>query len=308
MVSAVVLARVGDREIVAEDLVAEAQCRIDTRLPVPDKEALLREMVKFETLVQRARKAGVADWAQTQREIGNLLISRLKEKELAPRLNSIEISDDEVRAEYEKRIAQYTRPAQVRLAVLFLKADKVISQDKRQELMDRLAEARRKAVANPAPGGRGPAAGGFAALAIDYSDDQASRYRGGDIGWLEEGTTSSRWPPEVLNAGYALEKGEISEIIEAENGYHLVMKSDQRDAFTTPFEKVAAMLRQSLLVQKRRDLNSAFVEETMSLTAVEIDLEALARVSLPETGAGTDSETKPELPVPPGMARIPDSK
>jgi len=220
----------------------------------------------------------------------------------------IEIGDDEVRAEYEKRIDQYTRPAQIRLAALFLNAGKVVSAEKRQELIDRLSEARRKAIDNPAPGGRGPAAGGFAALAIEYSDDQASRYRGGDIGWLEEGTTSSRWPSEVLEAGYALKKGEISEIIETEDGFCLVMKSDERKAFTTPFDQVAPTLRQSLLVQKRRELNKAFTEETMRLITVELDLDALASVSLPGAGDVAVPEMEPELPVLPGMTENPDSK
>jgi len=306
--SAVVLARVGNREIVAEDLQAEARRRIDARLPVPEKEALLREMARFAALVERAHDAGVADTAQTQREIGNMLIGKLKEKKLAPRLSAIEIGDDEVRAEYEKRIDQYTRPAQIRLAALFLNAGKVVSAEKRQELIDRLSEARRKAIDNPAPGGRGPAAGGFAALAIEYSDDQASRYRGGDIGWLEEGTTSSRWPSEVLEAGYALKKGEISEIIETEDGFCLVMKSDERKAFTTPFDQVAPTLRQSLLVQKRRELNKAFTEETMRLITVELDLDALASVSLPGAGDVAVPEMEPELPVLPGMTENPDSK
>ena len=296
-----VVARVGDREILASDLEKDVQRRVDARLPIPGKEVLLREMVAYEAMAQRARNAGVADDLGVKRQIDNILIGELKKRELKAKLAAVEITEDEIRAEYEKRIAQYTRPAQVRLAALVLKAGKVVSSEKQKELTDRLSEAREKAIASPAPGGRGPAAGGFAALALEYSEDQASRYRGGDIGWMEKLPTMSRWPMTVLKAGYALEKGQISDVLEAEGGYYLVMKSDDRPEVVTPFEKVSAALRQSLLVQKRRAMNDAFLEESLQLVGAEIDFDCLAQVPLSVPGTGEVPGREPVLPVLPGM-------
>ena len=303
-----VVARVGDREIRASDLEKDVQRRIDARLPIPGKEVLLREMVAYEAMAQRARNAGVADDLQVKRQMDSILIGVLKERELKARLAAIEVSDEEILAEYEQRIAQYTRPAQVRLAILFQKAGKVISDDKRKELTSRLLEARSKAIENPAPGGRGPAAGGFAALAIEYSEDQVSRYRGGDIGWLKAGQTPSRWPEAVLTAGYALEKGHISDVIEARGGYYLVMKSDERPGAVTPLAKVAASLRQSLLVQKRRTMNEAFLDESLQLADAKINLDVLASVSLPGLKADGVPGRELELPVLPGMKPPADSE
>ena len=82
-----------------------------------------------------------------------------------------------------------------------------MSDAKKAELRARMEEGLKKASETPVEGGRGAASIGFGAVAVEYSDDQVSRYRGGDIGWLDDGNFSYRWPKEVLAAGYALEKG-----------------------------------------------------------------------------------------------------
>lgn len=274
------LAKVGDRLITAEDLQKEAGHRRRNGEPVPGRELLLREMVQFEALIQRARKTGLADDPAVQREIGLVLISELRERELDKQWESLRVSTNETRAEYERNLAEYSEPAKARAAVLFLECNPKATAAKRGDVRARLEEARRRALENPAPGGRGAAASGFGALAIQFSDDQASRYRGGDIGWLDAGNFEYRWPRPVLEAAYELKKGGISEVLEAEGGFYLVMKTDERPASVTPYARVEAVLRHSLLLKKRRELEEAFRQETIRLAGVQMNEKALAAVEL----------------------------
>ena len=64
----------------------------------------------------------------------------------------------------------------------------------------------------------------FEELASLFSDDPGSALNGGDLGWAKRGT----YVPEFEATGYNLEKGEISEIIETQFGYHFLQLMDRR--------------------------------------------------------------------------------
>jgi hypothetical protein len=280
------LAKVGDRAITAADLQNEIDRQKKTRRSVPDREEVLREMVRYEAQLLQARKAGLADDPQIRREIGLLLIGKLRERELSPRLESVQVTTNEVQAEYEQNIAKYTQPAKARVALLYLQVNPKASDARRAETMQRLQEARRRALEPTAPTKRGPSvAPGFGTLAINFSDDQASRYRGGDIGWLEAGKFESRWPRPVLEAVFALKKQGMTDVIEADGGFYLGMKTDERDTSVTPLAKVEATIRHSLLLKKRREMEEAFSEDAVRLAEARIDQKALASFKLKPTAA-----------------------
>ncbi len=58
----------------------------------------------------------------------------------------------------------------------------------------------------------------FAELAKSHSDDFGSGRLGGDLGWQKRG----QFVPEFEAAAYTLEKGEISEVVETEFGFHII--------------------------------------------------------------------------------------
>lgn len=275
-----VLATVGAVQIRTADFQREVERRRAAGQPVPDKQVLLQEMVSTEALLQRAQSVGLDNDPEVRREINNLLIGKLLDRELMPQVDAISVSTEEVKADYEQHIEQYTHPAMVRLALLFEEKTPLMSEAKHSELRERMTEARRLVLATPRDG-VGPAMKGFGSLAIDYSEDQASRYRGGDIGWLDAARLDSRWPRTVLEKGCALETGQVSDLIETDAGFYLVMKTDERASCTDPLSKVEASLRQSLLVQKRRDCKEAFRQESARLAGAQVNSQTLAAVEMP---------------------------
>jgi peptidyl-prolyl cis-trans isomerase C len=242
---------------------------------------LLQEMIQQEALVQRAKNAGLNKDPQLAHEIENLLIGKFLEHELTKQIEAVKITPEEVKADYESNIAKYTQPAKARLAILFLEAGARSSDAKRAETRARLNEARAKFQENPEAARRTSPAPGFGALAVDYSDDQASRYRSGDIGWLEAGNFAYRWPKAVLEAGHALEKNQLSDVIETASGFYLVMKTDARPGSVMPLEKIEAQLRESVLLKKRRELDESFRKESIRIAGVAIHTNTLQAVQLP---------------------------
>ncbi|MFC1799623.1 peptidyl-prolyl cis-trans isomerase [Candidatus Eisenbacteria bacterium] len=58
----------------------------------------------------------------------------------------------------------------------------------------------------------------FAEIAPDYSDDPASAPRGGDLGWVKPG----QLPGKLDSVAWGLGAGEISNVVETAEGFHLV--------------------------------------------------------------------------------------
>ena len=238
--------------------------------------------------MQRCLSLGLQDDPEVRRELDILLVSKLKEREIEPRTAKVSIPDAAIEAEYERRIDEFTRPAQVRLAGLMLTCNASATEATQAETRARLEEARRQIIASPAPGGRGPAAQGFGAVAVNYTDDQVSRYRGGDLGWFRTPAELTRWPQEIAKAGFALKKGEVSEVLQAGDGFYLIMKADERAAQIVPLDTVRESLRRQLESRERESIAKAYVEEAVTAAGPVVNEALLASVELPAPRRGTD--------------------
>ena len=65
----------------------------------------------------------------------------------------------------------------------------------------------------------------FGELAAELSQDAATREEDGDLGWFPQ----AQMPPAFGEAAFALQPGELSEIVETDLGYHII-RVDERQA------------------------------------------------------------------------------
>lgn len=296
-----VLARVGAREITAQDFEQEVQWYLTNHRPLPERQVLLDQMISHEVRLQKAKALGLENDPDVRHRYEMILTGKLEERELQPRLQDVKVSVEEVKAAYDKDLARYTRPAKVRLAIVFIKRDRKTSTEKLAEIEARIGEARRLALALPL------GTKGFGSVAADYSEDQASRYRGGDAGWFDQGLTEYRLPAEVVTAGLALEKqGDISEVVKAENGFYLVTKLDSREAVATPLSQVENPIQRRIADEKRKQTLTAFDQQLRTFVPVQTYPQALARIQYPAASVAKADETQP--PVLQGASLSSDAK
>lgn len=119
----------------------------------------------------------------------------------------------------------------------------------------------------------------FAAMAEEYSDDEASAARGGDVNFFERGTMV----PPFEEAAFALQPGEVSDVVESEYGLH-VIRVEEREF--PEFEEIAEQLRQDVRAQRETQAESIFVagiEEPADIQ-VEEGAEDLAREIADDVG------------------------
>jgi hypothetical protein len=191
------------------------------------------------------------------------LIRQQTEQELVMRLreNVIEtdpeISDEELRAFFEEE-----RPGdEVRARhILLLYPDQPT--DTQLDSIRVLAEELR----DRARGGAN-----FENLAREYSQDPGSAGRGGDLGYFGRGLMV----PPFEEAAFALEPGEISDVVETQYGLHVIRSEDRRQP---SFDEIQENLREELKSVRTMRAESTFVADLETRGAIQIESGAVERL------------------------------
>lgn len=83
----------------------------------------------------------------------------------------------------------------------------------------------------------------FAQLARLYSQDESTRDAGGDLGWFPRGVLLA---PEVEEAAFALQAGQISPIIRSAFGYHIVQTLERAESRPISPENLQLLQEQAI--------------------------------------------------------------
>jgi peptidyl-prolyl cis-trans isomerase D len=87
----------------------------------------------------------------------------------------------------------------------------------------------------------------FATLAKADSDDLGSKAQGGDLGWLEKGVTD----PAFEAALFSMKKGDVSDPVKSEDGYHIIWLRDVHAQAVRSFDEVKAELAKKYVDEQR---------------------------------------------------------
>jgi len=162
--------------------------------------------------------------------------------ELESLKKSVTVSDEDLRKYYAENAARYSTPEERRASHILIKADPSAPAAER-------AKARAKAEALLAELKKNPAA--FADVARKNSQDAASAEKGGDLDlYIGRGNTDKPYE----DALFALKKGEISGVVDTNEGFYVLQLTDVRGGEKRSFDSVRAELEDEVrrqLAQKK---------------------------------------------------------
>ena len=135
---------------------------------------------------------------------------------------------------YNGNIAQYQTPEQVRASHILLNTAGKDEAAVRKQAEDILQQVK--------------AGADFAELAKKFSEDEGSKVNGGDLDYFTRG----RMVPEFETAAFALEPGQVSDIVKSQFGFHIIKVVDKKAGSHPPARRSAAANRGAAEAAARR--------------------------------------------------------
>jgi peptidyl-prolyl cis-trans isomerase D len=188
-----------------------------------------------------------------QRKVKMLVLDR----ELAQAKTIVPAAD--VQRFYNDSIAQYQTPEQIRASHILLNTAGKDEATVRKQAEDILKQAR--------------AGADFAALATKFSEDEGSKVNGGDLDYFSRG----RMVPEFEAAAFALQPGQISDLVKSQYGFHIIKVVDKKPAVTRTFDEVRPQIEEQLKAQRTDQQLTARATELASRIDDPSDLDTVAR-------------------------------
>jgi peptidyl-prolyl cis-trans isomerase C len=254
-----VLARIGDQYTVTmgefQKILSDFPGIYDS---VEKKRDFLRIFILEKAYMLAAEKEGLHKSPQVQKELAGArdkgLASLYQRKFVFPL-----ITGDRARQYMTAHAEEFAIPARVEVWQILVK-----QAEKAMEIKAALAAGAK-----------------FEELAEQDSVDEATKHKGGSVGWVNQGT----WLPEFETVVFNLEPGQISNIVETPSGYYIFKVGSKQP--TRPREPDAALAAAVLKVKS--DVIESVKAELMQHWKVSINDELLKQYTSPLPGRSEKS-------------------
>lgn len=213
------------------------------------KRNVLDQIISEKLLIQEAKNRSLEQdkdvLEQIKKTTEQILVQSLIEKEI---IGKVKVDDQEALTYYEENKDNFITKEQVYLYNILVETEEVA-----QDILEKLK-----------------AGGDFIELAKEKSTGPSAA-QGGDLGYVSKGELI----PEIENVIFALEIGNISDIIKSEYGFHILKVTDKKPEVLKTFEEVKEEIVQTLLSTKQKEAFDNLLEEIKSQVTIEINEEAL---------------------------------
>jgi peptidyl-prolyl cis-trans isomerase C len=158
-----------------------------------------------------------------------LTVKKMLEIKIYPTAKSV--ADEDVVSFYEEKKEEFVEPEQVRSRHILIE---VAPNADNQQKSD--AKSKIQAILEKAKGGAD-----FAELASEYSQCPSAS-QGGDLGYFSRGRLAKTFE----DAAFRLQPGQLSEVVETQFGYHIILVLDRKPETQLEFEKVGERIKEFL--------------------------------------------------------------
>ncbi|MFZ0942271.1 MAG: SurA N-terminal domain-containing protein [Syntrophobacteraceae bacterium] len=202
------------------------------------------------------------------------------EKEIHP-------SENEINRYYEDNAARFQLEKQVRAQHILLR----VKPDAPPAEVDNI-RARAQKILDEARQGKD-----FAGLARKYSQDEATAKKGGELGFF----TSKQMDKDFSAAAFAMEPGEISELVRTPHGFEIIKSEQKTESRTVPVAQVRDEIIKDIRSQSAQDIafkqarnlrDLAYARKDIGKAALEMKMKVSGPVWI------TMSEDQPVFPAP----------
>jgi peptidyl-prolyl cis-trans isomerase D len=173
----------------------------------------------------------------------------------------IVVPTNEIERAYNNNIEQYTTPEQVRASHILLKTEGKDDAAVKAKAEDLLKQARSGA--------------DFAELAKKHSEDEGSAKNGGDLDYFQRG----KMVAEFDQAAFAMQPGQISDLVKTQYGYHIIKLVDRKAAATRTLAEVRQQLNDQLAYERAQAQAADLSQKLEKEISRPADLDRVAKAN-----------------------------
>jgi peptidyl-prolyl cis-trans isomerase C len=246
-----VVATVNGEPITEADLALAAQDFEQTLMQLPPEQrmaALINGIIDIRLMARAASAEGLDKQPDAARRLGFIADRALRAEYLRAHVFD-SVSDEEVKALYDKQVAAFEPAEEIRASHILVETE-----EKAKELIAELDSG-----------------ADFAELAKANSTDAGSGANGGDLDFFGRG----RMVPVFEEAAFALEPGTYTKTpVQSEFGWHIILVTDKRMSSPPTLEQLTPTLREEAAKQKFiAALDRLRAEATIEIVAPEAPAE-----------------------------------
>jgi peptidyl-prolyl cis-trans isomerase C len=248
------------------------------------KEAVLNKMIETKLLFQKAQEEGftVSDEAvakevaeiktrfPSEEQFGKSMAAMgISEPELKAQLKQgltiekfleqkfvqkVAVSDEEARKFYTENQEDFKQPEMVRASHILISVPSDADEKTKKAAREKIAGIKKQL----------DEGADFAALAKEHSQCPSSA-QGGDLGSFGKG----QMVPAFEKAAFALEPGQVSDIVETQFGFHLIKVQEKKPEGTVAFEEAKDRIKDFLKQQKVKEQIESYLAEEKGKAKIE---------------------------------------
>ncbi len=270
------VAHVGNNTISAEDLKAFLSTRPRSyrrQMSGEELQKRLDEIILEEVLFQEALRLEIDQHPDVRRRYRTMLTQKLMDEQINRKQWNREVSDEELQAYYDQHAAEFNRPAQARIADIFIGLPEDATDAQKAELQKKAEEVLAQAVAL-----KGQRAG-FGRLVRQYSTPH-KLYGKGATGFFDIEGQPLGIDKQLAEATFKLDRvGSMAEqVVATPEGFHVIMLVGKRAALHRPLESVKNQIKRRIQREGVDKARKEFIDTLKAQAEIKIDQAAVSAV------------------------------
>jgi parvulin-like peptidyl-prolyl isomerase len=224
-----------------------------------ERDAILRQMIRTELLVQRAQEAGMDKDPEVQQRWRRLLATVYEER-FAGKTNAT-IPSVAVEAYYKEHSADFAMPERWRVSGILVKVPPKATPERRAVIEKQARTLTERIQSAPET---------LAKLALQNSEDPGTRYRRGDLGWLSEAELATRLGTNAVGLVKNGATNTVFDPIISETSCWIVRLDDHQPSQPKALSAVSDLIQYRLAQTARAKAEAAFEDSLKQGKRVEI--------------------------------------
>jgi peptidyl-prolyl cis-trans isomerase C len=258
-----ILGKAGDfllREADLDRIIASQTPAVQKRFQEDPQQrmSLVKEILIKKIIVAKAKKEQFDKKPEIKEQLSYVFDNFISQEYLVKVvIAGVTVPEEDLKKYYQEHAKDFELPGQIKVRHILIASLKEAKPDEKEK-----AQTRAEAVLQRINKGED-----FAKLASEFSDDQNSANKGGELAPITLGKTNSE---EFEKAAFALNTGQISGIVNTSYGLHIIKMEERQEKRTAPFAEARDFIYNKLKAELEQKKAQEYVDQAVKDAGMEV--------------------------------------